>query len=86
LSLEEIERDNLDRIERLLIDKHGQLSGQLTRSIELIRHNLTKYEIGETILDRINDSMYEVSLLEDIKVAEEEVKHLADTLWDQMEV
>lgn len=83
MSLEDIELENLDRIERLLIEKHGKLSNQLTRSIESIRSNLKLYEFDEALLNRINDVMYKATQEEDAKAVELSVKHLADTLWDQ---
>ena len=83
MSLEDIELENVDRIERLLIEKFGKLTSQLTRSIELIRNNLKVYEFDEPLLNRINDVMYKASLSENIKTVEVDIKHLADTLWDQ---
>lgn len=83
MSLEDIELDNVNRIERVLIEKFGKLSNQLNRSIELITTNLKIYEMDKAMLNRINEAMYEASNETDIKAIEINVKHLADTLWDQ---
>lgn len=82
MSLEDIELENLNRIERLLIEKHGKLSKRLTRSIGIMREFLEIYEIDESTLDRVNDEMYKASKMDDVKEVEDAVKNLADTFWD----
>lgn len=83
MSLEDIELENVDRIERLLIQKHGELSNQLMKNIETIKSNLKSFEIDKKLLDRINDVMYNASLTENIEEVEASVRHLAVTFWDQ---
>lgn len=83
MSLEDIELENVDRIHRLLIRKHDELSNQLVKNIETIKGNLKSFEIDKRLLDRVNEVMYNASLEDDIKVVEANVKYLVDTFWDQ---
>lgn len=83
MALEDIEIDNIERIERLLENKHGKLSSGLSRSIETLRIELKEYEFDEKLLDRINNVMYAASMSDDIKEIEDSIKHLVSTLWRQ---
>lgn len=82
MGLEDIELENVERIERLLVNQHGSLTTQLTRSINNIKNNLRLYEVGKETLDEINGIMYAASLEEDLKVVEMNIKQLSDTFWD----
>ncbi|MGG0667832.1 hypothetical protein ABE073_04800 [Lederbergia citrisecunda] len=82
MSLEDIELENVERIERLLISKHGNLSAQLVRSINNIKNNLRLYEVDKASLDIVNDVMYRASITDDVKEAEANIKQLSDTFWD----
>ncbi len=77
-----MELENVERIERQLIQKHGQLSASLTNSFTSIKENLRLYLIDDVLLNRINEEMYAASLLEDIKEVEIKVKQLSSTFWD----
>lgn len=81
--MEDLEIENVDRAERLLIAKYGELSKGLTNGIDKIRQILVESEIGSRLLDRIADVMYKVSLMEDINEVEAAVKYLNDTFWHQ---
>lgn len=85
MSMEDIEIENIDRAERLLEEKHGELPKSLTSQLNKIREDLSNYEIGQVLLDRISDVMYNIPTLSDIKKVEQQVKHLSDTFWHQME-
>lgn len=82
MNLEDIELENVERIERLLLNKHGNLSAQLVRSINSIKSNLRIYEVDKQTLDIVNDVMYKASITDDAKEAETNIKQLADTFWD----
>lgn len=84
MSMEDLEAENVDRIERLLIEKHGKLSAGLTNNIHRIRQELLQFEIDEILLQRVADVMYEASLVNDIKNVEESIKYLSDTFYHQM--
>lgn len=84
-SAEDLEIENLDRYERVLADKHGQLSSSLAGNINRIREDLLTYEIDEKLLARVSDVMYEASEMDDIKSIEYTVKYLVDTFWNQTE-
>ena len=79
---EDLELENVERIERQLIQNFGELSASLTSSIKTIKDNLQKYLIMEAHLNRINEEMYLAGQLEDIKEAEAMIKHLAQTFWE----
>ena len=79
---EDVELDNVERIERLLIGKYGTLSTSLTNNINTIKTNLRLYLIDKELLDRINEEMYTATLKEDIKEVEEIIKHLTQTFWE----
>lgn len=84
MSPEEIELDNLKRYERMLIEKHGELSRGLEGNINRIKSDLSTYEIDDILLTRVSDVLYEVVQLDDIREVETEVKHLVDTFWNQI--
>lgn len=84
MSIEDMEIENLDRIERLLAQNHGELSTSLTNNIDKIRQNLVSYEVGHILTERIADEMYQVTKLDDMKDIENNVKYLADTFWQQI--
>ena len=79
---EDLELENVERIERLLIEKHGELSPSLANSIQSIKTNLKLYLVDDALLNRINEDMYQASLLDDIKEAEEIIKNLSSTFWE----
>lgn len=79
---EDIELDNVERIEQLLIQRHGELSASLTNCINTIKKNLRKYLIDEELLNRINEEMYRANQLADIKEVESVIKHLTQTFWE----
>lgn len=82
MSLEDIELENVERIERIMTQKHGELSAQLVRSINNIKNNLKLYEVGNSTLDMINNIMHEASEMDNIKQSESVIKKLSDTFWD----
>lgn len=82
MNIEDIELENVERIERQLIEKHGTLSASLTNSIKTIKTNLKLYSIDEELLNRVNEEMYEAGQEEDIKDVETKIKHLSSTFWD----
>lgn len=79
---EDIELDNVERIERMLTQKFGSLSASLTNNIGNIKHNLKTYLIDDILLERINEAMYKTSNLDDIKQVENEIRTLTQTFWD----
>lgn len=79
MSIEDIEIENIDRAERLIVEKHGELPKSLENHLNGFRETLMSYEIDEVLLSRISDVMYEVSSLESMKEIEEKVKYLNDT-------
>lgn len=79
---EDIELENVERIERLLIQKHGELSASLSNNIKTIKTNLHLYLIDDVLLNRINEEMYAASLLEDIKEVDAIIRDLTQTFWD----
>lgn len=83
MSMEDLEIENIDRAERLLIGKYGELSKTLTGWIDKMRQTLAEHEIDERLLGRIADVMYEVSLMESVEDVEVAVKYLNDTFWHQ---
>lgn len=84
MSAEDIEIENVDRAERLLVEKHGELSNGLVSHLNRFRNELTQYEIDETLLDRISVAMYEIVDMSDVKDVEVAVKHLNDTFYHQI--
>jgi hypothetical protein len=84
MSPEDIEVENVDRAERLLVERFEKLPNGVVSNIDKIRQNLITYEIGGIILDRIATVMYEVSLMDELSEIEESIKYLSDTLWHQM--
>lgn len=79
---EDLELENVERIERLLVDKHGTLSVSLTNNINTIKTNLRLYLIDDGLLNRINEEMYKASQLDDIKEVESIIRQLTQTFWD----
>ena len=79
---EDIELDNVERIERMLTQKFGSLSTSLSNNIGNIKHNLKTYLIDDTLLEKINEAMYKASNLDDIKQVEHEIRTLSQTFWD----
>lgn len=79
-----MELDNLERYERVLAEKYGKLSNSLETSISKMKKELELYEIGEELLSRIGHEMYDIIKLDNVKEVEQQVKHLADTFWDQV--
>lgn len=84
MSLEEIELDNLNRLERQLRRKHGELSRTLENGLGNIRENLELYEIDKRLLDRVNYVLNECLELEDLGEVETSIRHLVDTFWHQL--
>lgn len=82
MNIEDIELENVERIERQLIEKYGALGASLTNSIKTIKTNLKLYSIDEELLNRVNEEMYEAGQQEDIKDVETKIKHLSSTFWD----
>lgn len=83
MSMEDLEIENIDRAERVLNSKYGELSKTLTGWIDKMRQILTEHEIDERLLNRIADTMYDVSLMDNIEDVEAAVKYLNDTFWHQ---
>lgn len=83
MSGEDLELENVDRAERLLMNKHGELSTTLVNSFKKIRVNLVEQVVDQKLLDRINDVMYSATLMGDVKDTEDSIKYLADTFWQQ---
>lgn len=83
MSMEDLEIENIDRAERLLISKYGELSKTLTGWIDKMRLILAEHEIDERLLKRIADVMYDVSLMDNMADVEIAVKYLNDTFWHQ---
>lgn len=83
MSGEDLEIENVDRAERLLMNKYGDLSMTLVNSFNKIRESLVEYEVDQRLLDRISDVMYSATLVESVKDAELSIKYLADTFWQQ---
>lgn len=83
MSIEDLEIENVDRAERLLIAKYGELSKTLVGWIDKMRQILAEHEIDERLLNRIADVMYKVSLMDSIEDVEVAVKYLNDTFWHQ---
>lgn len=79
---EDIELENVERIERQLLQNFGELSASVIASINTIKDNLQKYLIMEDHLNRINEEMYLAGQKEDIKEVEAIIKHLSQTFWD----
>ena len=77
-----MELENVERIERLLVEKHGNLSASLMNSLNSIKTNLKLYLIDDILLNRINEDMYRASLVDDIKEVENIIKHLNSTFWE----
>lgn len=83
MSGEDLELENVDRAERLLVNKYEDLSATLANSFKKIRVNLVEQVVDQKLLDRINDVMYAATLMDDVKDAEVAIKYLADTFWHQ---
>lgn len=83
MSGEDLEIENVDRAERLLINKYVSIPNNLIASIDKIRQNLVSHEVDQKLLDRINDVMYKATLMNDLKDVEDSIKYLADTFWHQ---
>lgn len=79
---EEIQRRNVFKTEILLENSHGELSKGLQKSFEKIKENLEKYEVGNTLLNRISDDMHTAAYMETLDEAEEIISHLANTFWN----
>ena len=79
---EDQELENVERIERLLIEKHGVLSSSLSSSLNSIKTNLKLYLIDDILLNRINEDMYTASLLDEVKEVESIIKNLSHTFWE----
>lgn len=84
MNLEEVELDNLNRVERQLIRKHGELNRTLENGIDNLRENLELYEIDERLLDRVNYTMNECLEMDDLDGIERSVRELVNTFWNQL--
>lgn len=84
MSMEDLGIENIDRAERVLTSKYGELSKTLTSWIDKMRQILAEHEIDERLLDRIAVAMYDVSLMDSIEEVETAVKYLNDTFWHQV--
>lgn len=85
MSMEDLEVENLNRYEKLLTEKHGELPKGLENNINKMRKDLMIYEIGGRVLTRVSDVLYDALEEEDIKVVEQNIKYLADTFWNRVE-
>lgn len=83
LSGEDLGIENVDRAERLLVEKYGELSKSLSSWLSKMRQILVEHEIDDRLLGRIADVMYEVPLMDNIDDVEVAVKYLNDTFWYQ---
>mgnify|MGYP003527648792 FL=1 len=82
MNIEDIELENVERIERQLIEKFAALPKALSNNIETIKTNLKLYSIDADLVNRVNEEMYNASKLEDIKDIESVVRELTQTFWD----
>lgn len=82
MNIEDIELENVQRIERQLNEKYVALPTSLNNSIGTIKTNLKLYSIDAELVNRVNEEMYKASQLEDLKEVETIIKHLAQTFWD----
>lgn len=79
---EDLELDNVIRIEEILIREHKSLPTSLTNNINTIKNNLKLYLIDDILLNRINEEMYKASQLKDLKEVETVIRELTQTFWD----
>lgn len=79
---EDLELDNVIRIEGILIREHKLLPASLTNNINTIKNNLKLYLIDDILLNRINEEMYKASQLKDLKEVETVIRELAQTFWE----
>lgn len=79
---EDLELDNVIRIEEILIREHKLLPASLTNNINTIKNNLKLYLIDDVLLNRINEEMYKASQLKDLKEVEIVIRELTQTFWD----
>lgn len=79
---EDLELDNVIRIEGILIREHKSLPTSLTNNINTIKNNLKLYLIDDVLLNRINEEMYKASQLKDLKEVETVIRELAQTFWE----
>ena len=79
MNIEDIELENVERIERQLIEKFAALPKALSNNIETIKTNLKLYSIDADLVNRVNEEMYNASKLEDIKDIESVVRELTQT-------
>lgn len=82
MNIEDIELENVERIERQLIEKFAALPKALSNNIETIKTNLKLYSIDADLVNRVNEEMYNASKLEDIKDIESVVREFTQTFWD----
>lgn len=82
MNIEDIELENVERIERQLIERFAVLPKALSNNIETIKTNLRLYSIDADLVNRVNEEMYNASKLEDIKEVESVVRELTQTFWD----
>lgn len=82
MNIEDIELENVERIERQLIEKFAALPKALSNNLETIKTNLRLYTIDADLINRVNEEMYNASKLEDIKEVESVVRELTQTFWD----
>lgn len=79
---EDLELDNVIRIEGILIREHKSLPTSLINNINTIKNNLKLYLIDDVLLNRINEEMYKASQLKDLKEVETVIRELAQTFWE----
>lgn len=79
---EDLELDNVIRIEEILIREHKLLPTSLTNNINTIKNNLKLYLIDDVLLNRINEEMYKASQLKDLKEVEKVIRELTQTFWE----
>lgn len=79
---EDLELDNVIRIEGILIREHKSLPTSLINNINTIKNNLKLYLIDDVLLNRINEEMYKASQLKDLKEVETVIRELTQTFWD----
>lgn len=79
---EDLELDNVIRIEGILIREHKSLPTSLANNINTIKNNLKLYLIDDVLLNRINEEMYKASQLKDLKEVETVIRELTQTFWE----
>lgn len=82
MNIEDIELENVERIERQLIERFGALPKALSNNIETIKTNLKLYSIDADLVNRVNEETYNASKMDDLKEVEAAIKELVQTFWE----